>query len=129
MIRKISSESYFYADYASRYNTKEVLIFATSLLLFLTYQASWNWSYSPTTEGWFFVAGQLVARGELPYIDFYGYLPPFYYWLVGFITWLIGYSPEGFRFFGFVVGSSFVVVYILLRRWNNSAVVQHLQAW
>ena len=108
----------------AKYNTKEVLIFATSLLFFLTYLASWNWSYSPTTEGWFFVAGQLVVRGELPYIDFYGYLPPFYYWLVGFITWLIGYSPEGFRLFGFLLsGSSFFVVYLLLRRWNNSAVV------
>ena len=60
-------------------------LFLISLIVFNLFISSWNYSYLIISEGWFLLPAKLINEGQLPYRDFYAYLPPFYYWYSYFL--------------------------------------------
>ena len=92
------------------------LVFFISLALINIYIYSWNYSYLPLTEGWFFLSSKFISDSFYPYKDFYAYLPPFYYWYSYFLYNLSDQTIHFARLVGhFNLNILFVLVYFTFR--------------
>ena len=106
---------------------KDHWAFFGSLTAFFAFLASWNWSYLPVTEGWFILAGEWITEGQLPYVDFYAYLPPVYYWLNAALYFVFSDNVDAYRLFGMLVNLLLLLLtYNIFLRWNASKGVSAL---
>ena len=72
-------------------------------LLVGIYNSLWYTRYAPLPEGWFSVYADLIRKGEIPYRDFYLYLPPLYPLLLAGFQAVFGPSIIALRILGFVI--------------------------
>ena len=87
-------------------------------ILYAFYLMSWNWGFLPVTEGFFLIAGKAINAGEMPYEDFYAYLPPAYYWLSALLTYFDDLGVQAGRVFGYAIMLLFYpILYNLYKRW------------
>ncbi|MFH1824992.1 MAG: glycosyltransferase family 39 protein [Candidatus Firestonebacteria bacterium] len=59
--------------------------------------------FYPITEGWFSTYAYLFNHGQMPYKDFYFYLPPLYLVKIGLFTKIFGYNIINLRLLGIVI--------------------------
>lgn len=95
----------------------DLLHLASVLLVIGAYNLATFNRYLPPTEGWFSAYAQRMHAGEIPYRDFYFYLPPLYLWGFSKITAVVGLNFFVLRLLGVGVMLAFASgLWCVLRR-------------
>lgn len=79
------------------------LTLVLSLLIVLTFNLKFNFSYTPVTEGWFIVYGMAINDGLKLYNDVPLHLTPLYPYINSLFSSLFGYGIFEFRLLGVIV--------------------------
>lgn len=106
----------------NRTNRQDIFWYVVVISICTIYYTIFSFSIAMPQMGWWQYYGWRITQGEIPYVDFYLYLPPYYVLLSALLYTIFHNKIIMYVIFGLIIYKipTWSIMYLLLRRGANS---------